>query len=606
MALFEGLVARGMRHPLAMLLRAAIPFNTFEDFGATGGTDDTVAMAAALAEGGIIVGKPGRTYTFNTSLTFAAGTTVIGAKLKLKDSATYTTGALLNLNAGNCRLIDCDVDGNNGNNANNANALGIYIGDGNDCEVSGCYIHDMTGYGVFVDDGLRPRITGNRFVDTFILAIGVFPDVGSAAATKAQITGNTISEPRQHAIYIQDSDYNVIRGNTVEGTLNANMVVDVSGTAVTWVSGTTFANVRAGEFLFVNGGTELYIASVESATALTLNSTGGSLNDVPAAAGTGDLVVVMSGVGNIIAENVIIKGVSLAVSGGNGFNSSTGKSSGLLITGNICIGQGCCGISLQSTGSPGTAGTSIIGNTVLNAGKTGTAAATAARVAILVLGTNITDTFIDSNLVYDDGATAPATTYWLHSSASAGEVRVGNNDTWGMANSGVSGTAVAAVAEPLNATGVVFPATQVPSSNANTLDDYEEGTFTPVFAFSTPGDSSFTYATALGSYTKIGRVVQILVVLNFTTNAYTTAAGNATISGLPFTPAFASPLAMGYTDKVTIPANTLQLGPMTTTSSTILIWTVKDNGTASSPLTTAAFPASTANAILYISGMYYV
>ena len=584
-------------------LQGAVEFSTFEEYGATGGADDTTALQAALTAGGTIVGKPGRTYIFNTSLSFAAGTTVIGAKLKLKNSATYTTGALLSLNAGTCRLIDCEIDGNNGNNALNANALGIYIGDGNDCEVSGCYIHDMTGYGVFVDDGLRPRITSNRIVDTKVAAVGVFPDAGSAAQTKAQITGNTISECRRHAIVIQDSNYNVIADNTVEGTLNANMVVDVNVTAVTWVSGTTFANVRAGEFLFVNGGTELLIASVESSTALTLASTGGSLNDVPAAAGTGDLVGVCSGVGNIIADNVITSGVSLGISAGNGFNGATGKSASLLIEGNVCIGQGCSGISLQTGGAPGTAGTVIRGNIVANAGKAGTAAATAARVGILVLGTTITDTFVDGNLVYDDAVTSPATTYWLHTTATAGEVRIGNNDVWGMANAGMSSTA--AVSVPL-ANGIVFPATQVASSNVNTLDDYEEGTFTPVVAFATPGDSSFTYATALGIYTKIGREVHVRVVLNFTTNAYTTGSGNMSISGLPFTPAFAVPLAMGYTDKVTIPASTQQLAPMVTTSSTIIIWGIRTTTAAASPLTAAAFPASTSNIGLYMNGSYYV
>lgn len=154
--------------------------------------------------------------------------------------------------------------------------------------------------------------------------------------------------------------------------------------------------------------------------------------------------------------------------------------------------------------------------------------------------------------------------------------------------------------------GVKFPATQVPSSDPNTLDDYEEGTWTPVFAFSTPGDSVITVGTALGRYTKTGRTVHILLVLTITTNAYTTASGNAVISGLPFVPAVESPLSMGYTDKITIPANTQQIAPMVTTSSTVLLWAVKTNATASTPLTTAAFPASTASITFYVSGTYYV
>jgi hypothetical protein len=55
--------------------------------------------------------------------------------------------------------------------------------------------------------------------------------------------------------------------------------------------------------------------------------------------------------------------------------------------------------------------------------------------------------------------------------------------------------------------GIGFPATQVTSSDANTLDDYEEGTWTP--ALTGGGGSAGTYAlsSAAGAYTKIGRVV---------------------------------------------------------------------------------------------------
>lgn len=53
---------------------------------------------------------------------------------------------------------------------------------------------------------------------------------------------------------------------------------------------------------------------------------------------------------------------------------------------------------------------------------------------------------------------------------------------------------------------ITFPATQSPSAGANTLDDYEEGTFTPtVVGSTTPG--SATYSDQTGRYTKIGHLV---------------------------------------------------------------------------------------------------
>jgi hypothetical protein len=76
-----------------------------------------------------------------------------------------------------------------------------------------------------------------------------------------------------------------------------------------------------------------------------------------------------------------------------------------------------------------------------------------------------------------------------------------------------------------------FPATQVPSANANTLDDYEEGTWTP--ALSAASGSGVTYTAAVGRYTKIGRVV--FVTGRIVVNAFGTESGDLTITGLPFT-----------------------------------------------------------------------
>jgi hypothetical protein len=52
--------------------------------------------------------------------------------------------------------------------------------------------------------------------------------------------------------------------------------------------------------------------------------------------------------------------------------------------------------------------------------------------------------------------------------------------------------------------GITFPATQVASADANTLDDYEEGTWTPNFKL---GSKRFDLLEHnLWTYTKIGRL----------------------------------------------------------------------------------------------------
>ena len=79
--------------------------------------------------------------------------------------------------------------------------------------------------------------------------------------------------------------------------------------------------------------------------------------------------------------------------------------------------------------------------------------------------------------------------------------------------------------------GIKFPATQVASTNVNTLDDYEEGTYTPTISF---GGNSVGVAYGLqdGNYSKIGRMVKIDFRITLTNKGSST--GVARIS-LPFT-----------------------------------------------------------------------
>jgi hypothetical protein len=78
--------------------------------------------------------------------------------------------------------------------------------------------------------------------------------------------------------------------------------------------------------------------------------------------------------------------------------------------------------------------------------------------------------------------------------------------------------------------GISFPATQSASSDANTLDDYEEGTWTGTLTGTVSNPS--TAVTATGKYTKIGNTVAVQV---FFENKNTSgASGEARVSGLPF------------------------------------------------------------------------
>jgi hypothetical protein len=79
--------------------------------------------------------------------------------------------------------------------------------------------------------------------------------------------------------------------------------------------------------------------------------------------------------------------------------------------------------------------------------------------------------------------------------------------------------------------GITFPATQSASTNANTLDDYEEGTWTPIVIGNT-STSGQTYEYQTGRYIKIGRNVYCTFELQLT--AAGTVSGISAIAGLPF------------------------------------------------------------------------
>jgi len=82
--------------------------------------------------------------------------------------------------------------------------------------------------------------------------------------------------------------------------------------------------------------------------------------------------------------------------------------------------------------------------------------------------------------------------------------------------------------------GITFPATQSASSDANTLDDYEEGTFDVAVAFG-GASTGITYGQRNFSYVKIGNTVFISGYVVLSNKGSST--GNASITGLPFTSA---------------------------------------------------------------------
>jgi len=127
---------------------------------------------------------------------------------------------------------------------------------------------------------------------------------------------------------------------------------------------------------------------------------------------------------------------------------------------------------------------------------------------------------------------------------------------------GVGGATAAA-----SGAGITFPATQSASSNANTLDDYEEGVFTPALQFG-GASAGLTYFEQVGLYTKIGNLVTATGKIYIDSAGSST--GDATITGLPFTSSNASGTSRRFAVAMAAYAgNQLMLGALSVNSTTI-------------------------------------
>jgi hypothetical protein len=94
-------------------------------------------------------------------------------------------------------------------------------------------------------------------------------------------------------------------------------------------------------------------------------------------------------------------------------------------------------------------------------------------------------------------------------------------------------TSLNLVSKSVTVSGITFPGTQIASADANTLDDYEEGTWTPVlstaYGFTEGASPSYT-----GKYIKIGKQVTVFFTLDFDASDVPAADDRWRISGLPF------------------------------------------------------------------------
>ena len=171
-------------------------------------------------------------------------------------------------------------------------------------------------------------------------------------------------------------------------------------------------------------------------------------------------------------------------------------------------------------------GLTIVGNS-LNVGG--------GRIAVTsnsaIINPTITTPTIAGNLNFDStgttGVRSPEANTLTFHTAGTEDMRI--NSVGGVQFNG--SISVGGVTPTTSGAGITFPATQSASTDANTLDDYEEGTWTPSYYGSSSAGTT-TYASRNGTYQKIGNCVFCEWYLDWSSK---TGTGDALIGGLPFT-----------------------------------------------------------------------
>ena len=126
-------------------------------------------------------------------------------------------------------------------------------------------------------------------------------------------------------------------------------------------------------------------------------------------------------------------------------------------------------------------------------------------------------------------------TIYLETSSNTLNISRGSTDSISIDSSGNVGIGTTSPDESLDvvgagrfSTGVTFG---TDTAAANKLDDYEEGTFTPVLKIG-GATTGIGYGAAVGSYTKIGNLVNASLYVLLSSKG--SATGSVTIDGLPF------------------------------------------------------------------------